>query len=93
MELVKSTFHDDSVYLKNEQWQTVAIICVVKYTYWLDTSRSKNSQMSRCSLYVSTKFSGEHAPGPPSSIAPSMLAGLRHLEPDHFEKSDDGPGN
>ncbi|KAH3819464.1 hypothetical protein DPMN_121201 [Dreissena polymorpha] len=37
--------------------------------------------MKRFSLYVS------------SSFAPSALAGLWHLEPDHFEKSDDGPGS
>ncbi|KAH3755498.1 hypothetical protein DPMN_190194 [Dreissena polymorpha] len=27
------------------------------------------------------------------TLAHSALAGLRHLEPDHFEKSDDGPIN
>ncbi|KAH3746967.1 hypothetical protein DPMN_181387 [Dreissena polymorpha] len=38
-----------------------------------------------------TKFPGKQAPGPPSNFAPSALTGLRQLEPDHFEKSDDGP--
>ncbi|KAH3748110.1 hypothetical protein DPMN_182547 [Dreissena polymorpha] len=69
-------------FLSQIPWLTTTDIPTLKLLIWIYIPGLKV-------LRNAASYSYEHYSE--KSFAPSALASLRHLEPDHFEKSDDGP--